>query len=75
MRELAMSIGYQQKGIVRFGEFELDPAGELRADGKKVKLQDQPLQILQFLIRASGPDRDAGGFARSDLAHRYLRRF
>jgi len=49
-----MSIGDQQKGIVRFGEFELDPAGELRADGRKVKLQDQPLQILQFLIERHG---------------------
>jgi TolB-like protein/Flp pilus assembly protein TadD len=49
-----MSIGYQQKGIVRFGEFELDPAGELRAAGRKIKLQDQPFQILQVLVERPG---------------------
>jgi TolB-like protein/DNA-binding winged helix-turn-helix (wHTH) protein/Tfp pilus assembly protein PilF len=49
-----MSIGYQQKGIRRFGSFELDPAGELRSNGKKVKLQDQPLQILQILTERHG---------------------
>ena len=49
-----MNIGYQQKGTVRFGGFELDPAGQLRSEGKKVKLQDQPLQILQILTERHG---------------------
>jgi TolB-like protein/Flp pilus assembly protein TadD len=41
--------------IVRFGEFELDQdAGELRRDGAKVRLQDQPLQILQILLEQPG---------------------
>lgn len=44
----------QQKTAIRFGDFSLDPAGELRSAGKKVKLQDQPLQILQFLIERHG---------------------
>jgi len=36
---------------VRFGSFELDlRAGELRRDGIKVKLQDQPFQILAMLL-------------------------
>jgi len=49
-----MSTSYPQKVAVRFGGFELDPAGELRSGGKKIKLQDQPLQILQFLIEHHG---------------------
>src|SRR5262249_18280608 len=43
------------KQIVRFGPFELDqPAGELRKDGVKVRLQEQPLQLLQVLLDQSG---------------------
>jgi TolB-like protein/Flp pilus assembly protein TadD len=49
-----MSTGHQQSGIVRFSGFELDPAGELRCEGKKLKLQDQPLQILHLLIQRQG---------------------
>jgi TolB-like protein len=40
---------------VRFGTFELDlRAGELRKEGGKVKLQDQPLQILALLLEHPG---------------------
>ena len=43
------------RSIVRFGEFELDPdAGELRRDGTRVRLQDQPLQVLQILLEHPG---------------------
>src|SRR6266571_5070832 len=42
-------------GTVRFGIFELDAnAGELRREGVKVRLQDQPLQILQILLQRPG---------------------
>src|SRR6266852_3620861 len=50
----SMSTGYQQKSVVRFSGFEGDPAGELRSEGTKVKLQDQPLQILQILVERHG---------------------
>lgn len=41
--------------IVRFGIFELDlQAGELRRNGARVKLQEQPLQILQALLENPG---------------------
>jgi len=41
--------------IVGFGPFELDPtAGELRRDGVKVRLQEQPLQVLQILLEHPG---------------------
>ena len=36
---------------VRFGAFELDmDAGELRRQGLKIRLQEQPLRILQRLV-------------------------
>ena len=41
--------------IYRFGIFELDArAGELRKRGLKIKLQDQPLQILEMLLERRG---------------------
>jgi adenylate cyclase len=41
--------------IVRFGEFELDQeAKELRRNGSKIRLQDQPFQILQILLEQPG---------------------
>src|SRR5207245_4253095 len=40
---------------VLFGIFELDAdAGELRKQGTKMKLQEQPLQILQILLQRPG---------------------
>src|SRR6266849_3527214 len=42
-------------GTVRFGAFELDfRASELRKQGAKIKLQDQPFQILQILLQRPG---------------------
>lgn len=41
--------------VIHFGEFELDTAvGELRRQGSKLKLQDQPLQLLHLLIQRPG---------------------
>src|SRR5215471_652695 len=41
--------------VVRFGVFELDlRAGELRKHGLKVKLQDQPFQVLVMLLEHAG---------------------
>jgi len=40
---------------VRFAEFEVDfHAGELSRCGVKIKLQRQPLQVLQLLLEQSG---------------------
>ena len=39
----------------RFGAFEIDlHAGELRRSGLKVKLQEQPFQILALLLERPG---------------------
>jgi TolB-like protein/DNA-binding winged helix-turn-helix (wHTH) protein/tetratricopeptide (TPR) repeat protein len=41
--------------LIRFGVFELDPkSGELRKQGVKVRLQEQPFQILQILLEQPG---------------------
>lgn len=40
---------------VRFGPFELDlRAGELRKDGHRIRLQEQPFQILRMLLESPG---------------------
>jgi len=44
--------------IVWFGDFELDQdSGELRREGARVRLQEQPLQILQILLEEAGEQR------------------
>src|SRR5215467_8180681 len=41
--------------IVRFGVFEVDlRSGELRKNGIKIKLQDQPFRVLVILLRHTG---------------------
>ena len=41
--------------IVRFGVFEIDlAAGELRKNGAKLRLQEQPFQVLALLLERAG---------------------
>lgn len=41
--------------VVRFGEFEADlHAGELRKNGDRIKVQDQPFQVLRVLLEEAG---------------------
>ena len=41
--------------IIRFGNFEVDPrAGELRKHGVRIKLQEQPIQLLLLLLERPG---------------------
>jgi TolB-like protein/DNA-binding winged helix-turn-helix (wHTH) protein len=42
-------------GAIRFGVFEVDlHAGELRKQGVRIKLQEQPFQVLQVLLEKPG---------------------
>src|SRR5215467_6280012 len=42
-------------GVIRFGIFGLDlRAGQLRRNGVKVRLQEQPLQVLAILLERPG---------------------
>jgi TolB-like protein/Tfp pilus assembly protein PilF len=50
-----MQTGEQTEGLWRFGTFELNSrTGELRKKGIKIKLQDQPLQVLIMLLNRPG---------------------
>jgi cholera toxin transcriptional activator len=41
--------------LLRFGVFELDPAaGELRKSGTRIRLQEQPFQVLSALLENAG---------------------
>lgn len=45
----------QQGHVIRFGVFEADlRAGELRKQGMRVKLQEQPFQVLALLLERPG---------------------
>jgi Tol biopolymer transport system component/DNA-binding winged helix-turn-helix (wHTH) protein len=50
-----MSVQSQLPQVLRFGVFEIDVrAGELRKGGVKLKLQDQPFQVLCMLVEHPG---------------------
>ncbi len=52
---VGISNGSPGEGTRRFGVFELDlRAGELRRQGLKVKLQEQPFQVLAQLLEKPG---------------------
>ena len=50
-----MLVPIHSSGKFRFGPFELDPeTGELRKSGRKIQLQEKPLQILITLLEQRG---------------------
>jgi cholera toxin transcriptional activator len=50
-----MPVPQNNSRIARFGVFELDlTAGELRKNGRKLRLQEQPFQILALLLERAG---------------------
>src|SRR5258708_24924874 len=50
-----MPLPQSNSRIVRFGVFELDlSAGELRKNGVKLRLQEQPFQVLAMLLERAG---------------------
>src|SRR5215469_13298623 len=47
--------GAEFKSDLRFGPFELDRRrGELRKEGRRIRLQEQPFQILRMLLESPG---------------------
>ncbi|HSF16715.1 MAG TPA: tetratricopeptide repeat protein [Vicinamibacteria bacterium] len=43
------------RGLFRFGLFELDRThGELRREGRRMPIQDQPLRLLELLVERAG---------------------
>jgi Tol biopolymer transport system component/DNA-binding winged helix-turn-helix (wHTH) protein len=52
---LVMPLSYEVRSLYRFGVFELEAhTGELRRNGIKLKLQDQPYQVLLKLLEHAG---------------------
>jgi TolB-like protein/Flp pilus assembly protein TadD len=50
-----MSVETRSPGILRFATFEMDiRAGELRKKGQRIKLQEQPFQVLAVLVQRTG---------------------
>jgi TolB-like protein/DNA-binding winged helix-turn-helix (wHTH) protein/Flp pilus assembly protein TadD len=50
-----MQDNHQSRGLLRFGVFELDlQAGELRKHGLRIRLQEQPFQVLAMLLKRHG---------------------
>jgi TolB-like protein/DNA-binding winged helix-turn-helix (wHTH) protein len=54
-RDISLSSPADLPRLLRFGQFELDlRTGEIYKDGKRIKLQEQPCQVLALLIERPG---------------------
>jgi DNA-binding winged helix-turn-helix (wHTH) protein/Tol biopolymer transport system component len=52
---IKMAGGAVNRGIIRFGVFEADlHAGQIRRNGLRVRLQEQPFQVLAMLLERPG---------------------
>src|SRR5580700_6559013 len=52
---MQMALEAQSCSILRFGVFEVDVrAGEVRKQGVRIKLQEQPFHVLSVLLRRPG---------------------
>src|SRR6266852_956470 len=50
-----MALEARSRSILRFGTFEVDlRAGELRKQGARIKLQEQPFHVLTVLLQRPG---------------------
>jgi DNA-binding winged helix-turn-helix (wHTH) protein len=50
-----MPSSNREAGLLRFGIFEVDlAAGELRKNGARIRLQEQPFQVLTLLLQNAG---------------------
>ena len=52
---MPMSPSNRESSLLRFGVFEVDlAAGELRKNGARIRLQEQPFQVLAALLQNAG---------------------
>ena len=52
---MPMPSSNREAGLLRFGVFEIDlTAGELRKNGARIRLQEQPFQVLTALLQNAG---------------------
>jgi eukaryotic-like serine/threonine-protein kinase len=53
--QFSMALETRAQEILRFGTFEVDVrAGELRKQGKRIKVQEQPFHVLTVLLQRPG---------------------
>jgi DNA-binding winged helix-turn-helix (wHTH) protein len=68
------AIESKTNGVVKFGIYEVNPRlAELRRNGVKVKLQEQPFQVLALLLEKPGEVVSRDDLQKATLAFRYLR--
>src|SRR5437016_1608685 len=61
--EPSMEAAHPVQSTVRFGVFEVNlRAGELRKQGARIKLQEQPFHVLQMLLEALGDSAETPRF-------------
>ena len=64
----------QPDRIFRFGPFELsEREGELRKNGVRIKLQEQPFRVLVELVATLPEFATPRGAAAETVAYRYVR--
>jgi len=69
-----MPLETRSPAVLRFGTFELDlRAGELRKQGVRVKLQEQPFRVLSVLLQRPGEVVSREELRVADLVGRHLR--
>lgn len=62
--------------VFRFGVFEVEAAtGELRKQGLRIRLQEQPSQLLLMLLERAGEVVGREEICRQAMASRNFRRF
>lgn len=53
--DIDLAVKTSPSGIYQFGPFQVNPAsGELRKQGERVRLQDQPFRLLVILVENAG---------------------
>jgi DNA-binding response OmpR family regulator len=71
-----MQDGDQFRGPLRFGVFELDlRPGELRKHGLRIRLQEQPFQVLAMSLMRHGEVVTREELQKKTLARRHFREF
>jgi DNA-binding response OmpR family regulator len=69
-------VGAPEKKIFRFGAFEADvDTGELRKAGMRLRLQEQPFQVLALFLEHPGELISRERDTEKALARRHVCRF
>ncbi len=71
-----LTLSNRHPCVYRFGPIEVDfHAGELRKAGLRIRMQDQPLQVLSILLRHPGETVSREEFRKRPMDGRYFCQF